>query len=579
MSAESPTTAPIVSQSIYRIGLLVAFVVALVIRLIGIDYGLPQTQCRPDEIEVLGRSLRMLTGHLEPHFYNYPSLFLYLAAAITAVTYAVVRAKNGSGYDVVDFFHSAWARPEYLFLPVRIVVAVFGAATCLVVAKTARRLFGESAGLAAAFLLAGAHLHVRSSHFALTDVPAAFFLALAADAAVSLSEKGRTRDYVMTALSSGLAASTKYFGAFMTLTVAVLWIVDVVAKKTPLRRVFMDRRPLLAAGTFLLSFFLTSPFVFLRLSETHAALAEEAEYVDGGYQPITSIGFRKHLEFTLPYGIGYAAMAAAAVGIVILIATKRRAAPAILVFPIVYYFVAGGGYTVFVRYFLPVVPFLEIAAAAAIATGVGFSARRFSRKAALLTLATAIGAVGFESYRASIAFCRMASMTDTRVSAAEWIEKNIPHDRSIAQFAASYTAISFGLPLRSIDASLGPAAAEAARRRTSPRFDFDPQTAGPYRVYEFDPAKSSLVDDRGEKVEIVPDVVLIIETFERRPFAAVRQKIESSGLYRRAAEFMPSNSPQSVDRFDRQDSFFIPYRDYRSDERPGPEIVIFVKKS
>ena len=64
--------------------LILILLLALALRAVHLDYGLP-TIFHPDERFVVGPALQMVeTGDLDPGFYNYPALPMYvLAAAFT----------------------------------------------------------------------------------------------------------------------------------------------------------------------------------------------------------------------------------------------------------------------------------------------------------------------------------------------------------------------------------------------------------------------------------------------------------------------------------------------------------------
>ena len=49
-------------------------------RLHGITWGLPYTFIDPDENVIVGHAYHIATGHLNPQFFYYPSLLLYLLA-------------------------------------------------------------------------------------------------------------------------------------------------------------------------------------------------------------------------------------------------------------------------------------------------------------------------------------------------------------------------------------------------------------------------------------------------------------------------------------------------------------------
>ena len=75
----------------------VAVSVALLLRIYGLDWGLPSPaqvhSYHPDEITVIGPTLHMniFTGEMNPHFFNYGSLFLY------AVYFARLFAEGNHG--------------------------------------------------------------------------------------------------------------------------------------------------------------------------------------------------------------------------------------------------------------------------------------------------------------------------------------------------------------------------------------------------------------------------------------------------------------------------------------------------
>ena len=64
-----------------------ALIVGTGLRFYGLDFGLPHTQARPDEGVLLHRALSVASGDLNPHFFNYPSLHIYVTAIACGVYY------------------------------------------------------------------------------------------------------------------------------------------------------------------------------------------------------------------------------------------------------------------------------------------------------------------------------------------------------------------------------------------------------------------------------------------------------------------------------------------------------------
>ena len=57
---------------------------AALLRLVGIGYGLPLAVLNPDEASIVPRAWRMGQGHLDPGWYDYPSLLMGLLAPVQA---------------------------------------------------------------------------------------------------------------------------------------------------------------------------------------------------------------------------------------------------------------------------------------------------------------------------------------------------------------------------------------------------------------------------------------------------------------------------------------------------------------
>lgn len=51
---------------------------AAFLRFRGLDFGLPLAESRPDEMTIAYQAMKFGRGDLNPHSFNYPSLFKYL---------------------------------------------------------------------------------------------------------------------------------------------------------------------------------------------------------------------------------------------------------------------------------------------------------------------------------------------------------------------------------------------------------------------------------------------------------------------------------------------------------------------
>src|SRR5437870_8780469 len=172
------------------------FFLALGLRLWGINFGLPALY-RPDEDVTVGRAMGIFHGILDTHFADWPHLYFYLAAAWLAPFRLIGLVQDqASGY-----------------LWVRVLDALLGSLTVLLVFEFGRRAYGWLAGFFGASALAVAFLHVRDSHFGTLDIP----LSLACVAALyvayrTLPSRGLW-PLLINGITLGVAASLKYNGA------------------------------------------------------------------------------------------------------------------------------------------------------------------------------------------------------------------------------------------------------------------------------------------------------------------------------------------------------------------------------
>ena len=190
----------------FRYWLIAIVVLAAALRFVPIWFGLPFAQARPDETAALGLAVSVRSRDLNPHFFHWPSLTLYIFAAVHTVL-SWVRAAAG-GTSALSFAD--------LMISARAVVATAGTLTVVVVFVMARRMGGQVFGLLSAFFLAVSILHVRDSHFAMTDVlmtslstTSLMLLLRALDA----TDRDRIKPiawFAISGLVAGLATSTKY---------------------------------------------------------------------------------------------------------------------------------------------------------------------------------------------------------------------------------------------------------------------------------------------------------------------------------------------------------------------------------
>lgn len=81
--------------------LVTILAVALAVRLIGISFGLPYVYY-PDEAQIVNHAVAFGTGDLNPHYFIYPSLFMYVLFIIYCLSY-VIGSLAGAFASTGDF--------------------------------------------------------------------------------------------------------------------------------------------------------------------------------------------------------------------------------------------------------------------------------------------------------------------------------------------------------------------------------------------------------------------------------------------------------------------------------------------
>ncbi|MFN0008851.1 MAG: ArnT family glycosyltransferase [Planctomycetota bacterium] len=188
--------------------LCVLLLVPLALRLVPIRHGLPRNYV-PDTHMVRAALSMARDRDLTPpagKYSIYPNLLPYLLLPCYAGEYALGKAA-GAWNGTVEFGDHLLDHPEDAEIVARILVAVFGILTPLVVFKTARSAgLGRGAWIAA-WLAGTSLLHVQLSTQERPWIPMTFFMALAVWPAARYVRDGIGGRLLLSAAAAGLAAA------------------------------------------------------------------------------------------------------------------------------------------------------------------------------------------------------------------------------------------------------------------------------------------------------------------------------------------------------------------------------------
>lgn len=373
---------------------------------------------RGEEAESVRISTGMLHKHsLNPHAFEYPSLFYYLSLAPEAL------AARGGG--------SSWSAA---LKGVRLLSLAFSLGTLLAVAALARRLAGDAAGLFAAAIVAFDRTLIDLSTFAKPNATQVCFVVLAFVVLVALAARPRVATATLAAALLALAAATKWLGA---LGLAALALAPLLAHPTAappgLRRVIGSIRVALSIRVPAWQVLLPPiAFALVALLCVPYALLSPREFGFGLAQVLTAQSVHQRVlpmwmpAMFLARSLGPVAALAAALGLVWGLARLARwdGSPQDRGALLVLGWAVGYGLLltlVFVRlpgYVDLWVPFVAVLAGAAVTGDRGLVRAPAARWVAIAVVAVAGAAAGGVG---ALAHARLEREFDTRVAAGDWL--------------------------------------------------------------------------------------------------------------------------------------------------------------
>jgi len=515
-------------------------VVALAVRLWGLGFGLPFANARPDEPALAGPAVQFLSGDLRPPYFMYPTFLMYVVSLLYFLYWALGRSFTGYA-TLAAFADSRRQSLAPFFYLSRGVSAVMGTLTVWWTYDLARRVFDDTVAIVAALFLALAFLHVRDSHFGVTDVTMASLIVLTVREIVRWHQTGDPWRAAAAGLAGGLATSTKYNG----LGVYVPFAVATVQRAVETRSAFRAEWRGLALGTaifaavFVVAFLAGSPYIAIDWPRFLRDVADQQNIFIQGQGMAATRGWWHHARVTLPAALGWPIYVSGAIGAGWLLATRLRQSAVVVAFPLAYYAVAGSGYTVFARYMIPALPFVCLTAAWLVVTLVraAVPATAPARRRVAIAIA-AVLAVAPPAWKV-VQIDRLLARTDNRVIASEALASLIPPENTVYHTGEPYGHVYWA-------PALG------------------------LHEWHYDEAKGNFGDGARVPQWIILQRSPLIH-YSRIPAAIERLVHDRYDLVRA----YPA-SADGVDRtYDQQDAFFLPLEGLAGIERPGPSFEVY----
>jgi len=593
--------------------LLIILAIAAVVRYWGIGFGQPHHFSRPDEWGIIKYASNFLTGDLNPRYFVYPTFYMYIVSVVFLIYYLIGLA-DGRFTMVSDFFWEHRLAPTNAHLMIRCVSAFFGVMTIIVVYKLGKRLWGKRVGLIAALYLSLAAMHVRDSHFGMTDIANTFWIILAFLYIVKTYQDQSFRNYIISGILVGLSVATKYMGIILSLPMTFVHINGVIeqhkeritstnelkskkhkqkSKDTPPAKLkimnFLDKRIVgfyLALGA---AFLTACPYLLPELSLflkefneriTEAGFAHYVTYNGVKQYFLLGRGWWYHARYSLPYGFGWSLYLLFVFGVITLIRKNYKLAFVLLSFPLVLYSFVGKGYTVFIRHIVPLSPFICVIGA--FATDFVYkwiiSNYKLADRKEIIALASVL--IILPSAYNVVQSDRLLAKKDNRVLAQEWVNKNLPEGSTIYQAGMSIGWANLWLhpDYRPMINQFNNAAEKPKELIMPIKYIKDNKIIGYNQLgYDYNRKQFSY---NNRLLNILPQYIITRES----PLVkydhysdSIRELLKNS--YTLIKKFVAVNIHNKDNWYNKLDDFYLPFNGFKEIQRPGPNVYIYQLKN
>ena len=371
----------------------------------------------PDERNIIFAVEKIqIPQELNPHFFAYGSLPIYFIR-ITA--------------DVLNLFspHHQLIKSygDYNLLG-RLISAIFSTISIYLIYLLGRKLSSSKVGLLSACLFALSPGLIQYAHYSVTESWLVFFLLLISIYAIKIDESPNLKNWLILAIFCGLAIGTKIVAIIFLIIPLVTWLFS-FRKVGKVKNLILS---LVFILTMAIVYFISSPYTILDFPNFKNSISYENSVVTGKMivpYTLQFLGTKPYLFFfqNLGWQTNFILPTLGFLGIIvwlIYIWKTKKEVPVLpfLIFALVYFIAVGWWQAKFIRYMLPFVPFLILAASWLI-----FQILKRWRILGngLIVIIIAI------SFLWSLAYLSVFIHESTRISASKWIYQNVPWERTL----------------------------------------------------------------------------------------------------------------------------------------------------
>lgn len=392
-----------------------------ILRIWGIEFGLPYFH-HPDEQRYLIKAIGMLSSlDFNPRYFHNPPFLTYIYGFLVCV-YFVVWKIAGIFLNLPGFGELWLNDPTSFYIIARSASVAFGVGTCVIIYNVGKKLFNKPIGLISSVLLSLCFLHIRDSHYAVNDVASVLFMILAFNYIVNVWKDGTTKSYIIAGIISGIAIATKY----NTGLIVIPFILAHFFRQEGKEDRGWKRFSIFFVFCFI-GFCMCCPWIILDARKFLIGFLWQLRLSKQPWLGASSESAFVQFLKTLFWGYGWIPCLFSVIGGVAL-AKRKQKFFLLIAFPLIYYILLGTSKLFFVRFVIPLIPFLCILAAFGIVhVSEYFPNSQKNRIIISLTLVAILQGLVF-----SVRHDYLIGKTDTRIIARDWIRRNIPSGSKIA---------------------------------------------------------------------------------------------------------------------------------------------------
>ncbi len=371
----------------------------------------------PDERNIANAVSRIrFFTQLNPDFFAYGGFLIYLYR-ITGDIFVKITANANWVYD--------WGHINIIG---RFYSALFSTITIPLVFFLAKNIFNKSIAILASLLTVFTVSFIQTSHFGITENFLTFIAVLICFFSAELLRTGKFRNYILCAIAVAIAAATKTTA--LSLIVFPLTAHLLLIAKHPYN--FMRRISFLfiflSIGFIVFTIF--SPYTFIKWEK----FIESMRYESGVALGTLPVPYTLQFVNTIPYlfqiknflwqigPVSFLLIPSVILFIFKIIKTKNHKFILFVSFPIIYFLYVGSWHTKFIRFMLPVLPFIIIL----------ISYLLFTIQKKLKISGKALIFISVSSTIIwALAFFSIYTKGQTRIAASKWIYTNIPVNTKI----------------------------------------------------------------------------------------------------------------------------------------------------